>query len=175
MDDQAAVARNEAEAILNKHGVMLRGYLRHLLDSPHDVEDVFQEIWLSALKSPEMLLRGRDPGAYLRGIARHLASRQQRPQRRSTALEAVIETVWSTEEDTPQTDEAERRALRECLRQLSAEQHRILGWRYEDLLNAKEIGERLGRSSPAVRMALGRIRQALGRCMKIRLAGEVDR
>ncbi len=175
MDDKTTVPRSEAEAILNEHGLMLRGYLRHLLSSRHDVEDVYQDIWLSALKSPEMLLRGRDPGAYLRGIARHLASRLQRGQRRSTALEAVTETVWASEENTPQTDETERQALRECLKRISAEQHRILGWRYEELLNASEIGNRLGRSGAAVRMSLGRIRQALSRCMKLKLAGEVDR
>jgi RNA polymerase sigma-70 factor, ECF subfamily len=157
-----------ASELLQHHLTMLRGYLRHLLGSAHDADDVAQDVCLTVLRDPAVLLRGADPGAYLRGIARHLASRHRRRMRRPAMLEEMVEMAW--EEHAEALDaQKERRALAGCLARLTARARQLLAWRYERGLNAGQIAAELSTSSEAVRMALMRARQALARCLSERL------
>jgi RNA polymerase sigma-70 factor, ECF subfamily len=169
MDASEAEGRFQTEALLKEHLTMLRAYLQHLLSSPHDADDVFQDVCVAALKDPQLLLRGADVGAYLRGVARHLASRHQRNCRRAENLENLIETVWAVHEDPKVDSERERRALRECLAELPDKFRVLLTWRYENALDSKAMAARLNQTREAVRMALVRTRQTLGRCMRRRL------
>ena len=168
MANSSNSVRIQAEEILKTHSVMLRGYLRHLLASPHDADDLTQEACLTVLKSPEILLRGSDPGAYLRGIARHLASRHHRLVKRDPVLEAVMDVAW--EQEPPAFSEEVRSALAECLSRQPARARRMLAWRYGEGLTSRSIGERLRISADAARMALARARQALTRCLKGRVS-----
>lgn len=120
------------------------------------------------LASPAILLRGDEPGAYLRGIARHLASRHRRRYQRHRALEELIELSWQAAPPPPD-DGPEQAALTACLGELSERLRGMFDLRYQQGLNAREVGERLGLSSEGVRMALMRGRQALARCLGVRL------
>src|SRR5262245_52750347 len=167
--DRAPVAnlRAEAEALLDRHLLMVRGYLRHLLSSPADAEDVAQEVCVTVLGDPRILLRGADPGAYLRGICRHLASRHHRAARRPAALEDLFDSVWGG----PSDENAERvhQALGSCLERAPERVRQLLDWRYRDGLDSRQIAERATTSREAIRMALMRARQALARCLSERL------
>ena len=154
----------EAEAILEEHQIMLRGYLRHLVGSSHDADDLAQNVSVSVLERPEILMRGDDPAAYLRGIARHFASRHHRRIKRDPVLEAIMEVAW--QEEAPAVSDAERNALSVCLAQLSEKLRRMIALRYEENVSSRRIGEQLRMSADAVRMALARARQALARCLK---------
>lgn len=164
--------RGEAERLLDGQRAMLEGYLRHLVGSPHDADDLLQDVCVAVLEKPDLLLRGSDPGAYLRGIARHLASRHQRRIRRDPVLESVMEAAW---EEPVEPAAWERERLRACLAQLSEKFRRLLAWRYVELSNAAEIAQRLESTPEAVRMALARTRAALGKCLRGRLAAQEAR
>ncbi len=155
-------ADNVINAILERHRTMLRGYLRHLLASFHDVDDVLQEMCVQVLRSPDNLKGSRDAGAYLRGMARHLVSRHCR-RMKSQSLREVAEQAWEMDGRLERDDA--RAALAGCLRRLSARARQTLAWRYEDDLTSVQIGEQLGKSAEAVRMALARTRQFLARCL----------
>jgi RNA polymerase sigma factor (sigma-70 family) len=144
----------------------LRAFLRHLLP-PSDADDVAQDVCLEVLANPAVLLRGDAPGAYLRGIARHLASRQRRRYPRHQAVEELIALAY--EQAEPLEVERERAALKACLAGISVRLQEMLDLRYHDGLNASQIGQRLGLSAEGVRMALMRGRQALARCLAARL------
>jgi len=159
--------RRAAEAILQKHLTMLKAYLRHLVDSPHDADDLAQDICVTLLQDPRILLQGADPGAYLRGIARHFASGHHRRVRRAPALEAVMEAAWN--EEAPHDAEAERRALEDCLNGLPGTGRQLLSWRYGDGLTSRQIAERVQGTADAVRMALMRVRDALTKCLQSKL------
>ena len=58
---------NQVRAALDAELPRLRAFLRHLLP-PADADDVAQDVCLEVLRSPGVLLRGDNPGAYLRGI-----------------------------------------------------------------------------------------------------------
>lgn len=169
MDD----TRRAAETLLTEHSPMLRAWLLHLLASPHDADDVLQEVSLAVLADPGLLLRGSVPGAYLRGIARHLAWRHQRRQRRESPMQDIIEEVWVADDAgqaAPAREEAERAALARCLERLPAHWRRLVDLRYRDGLSAVEIGDRLAKRADGVRAALMRARHALLTCIGRRLA-----
>jgi RNA polymerase sigma-70 factor (ECF subfamily) len=159
-----------AQGLLDRHLPMLRGYARHLMAKAPDADDLVQDICVAVLSDPALLMRGEDPGAYLRGIARHLASRHLRRRHRERMIEHLIDLAWQEPDEPAHQAEDEGRALAACLGQLSARLRDLIAWRYDDGLNASEIAERLRTSSDAVRMMLGRTRQALAKCIGLRLA-----
>lgn len=165
--------RTEARRLLDLHLPMLQGYLRHLLVSAQDADDVAQDVCLEVLATPGILLRGHDPGAYLRGIARHLGRRHRRRYRSHHILDDMVDQAWSEPDEVPDLAR-ERQALMHCLDQLNDRVKQMVQLRYEDGLNAGEIGQHFSLSADAVRMALMRGRQLLGRCLERRLGGKVD-
>jgi RNA polymerase sigma-70 factor (ECF subfamily) len=165
-------SRADAQTVLDRHLPMLRGYARHLAGSAPDADDLFQEVCVTVLADPALLMRGDEPGAYLRGIARHLASRQVRARRRERTVENLIDLAWEEAAEPTVASDDEQRALGACLERLSTQLREMIAWRYQDGLNASEIAARLRTSSDAVRMALSRARQALAKCVDRRMAGE---
>jgi len=161
-DDTAQV-----RAALDAELPRLRAFLRHLLP-PADADDVAQDVCLEVLRSPGVLLRGDNPGAYLRGIARHLASRHRRRYPRHQAVEEYLALTWDQVE--PEDHAQEQAALKVCMDGLGDRLRQMLDLRYQEGLNASEIGERLSLSADGVRMALMRGRNALARCLGGRLA-----
>ena len=76
--------RDEAafEAILQRHGPMVLGVCRRMLDDPHDVADAFQATFLILVKKARSI-RDRDVlGTWLYGVARRVAVRAQVNARR---------------------------------------------------------------------------------------------
>jgi zinc protease len=73
------------EAIVVRHGPMVLGVCRRVLDNPHDVDDAFQATFLILVKRARTI-RDRDVlGAWLYGVARRVAVRakvQARKQNR---------------------------------------------------------------------------------------------
>lgn len=165
--DPAAAAQH----ILDVQLPMLRAYARHLVAATEDADDIAQEVCLEVLSHPGILLRGTDPGAYLRGIARHISCRHHRRFQRHQALEELIDFTWELAGTEPDRTR-EVAALRVCLGGLNERLRALIAARYQDGLQATEIAPRFQLSAEAVRMALMRGRQALARCVAQRL-GEV--
>ncbi len=165
---------SQARALLDEHLPMLRAYARHLVSSPGDADDVAQDVCVEVLANPGILLRGNDAGAYLRGIARHLTHRHTRRFRRHRPLEELIDLTWEESAHEAALDpQNEVEALHACLAELNQRLRGMVALRYQEGLNSSDIGQRLSLSAEAVRMALLRGRQALGRCLEKRLQGSV--
>jgi zinc protease len=84
------------EAILLRHGPMVLGVCRRVLDDPNDVEDAFQATFLILVKKAGSI-RERDVlGTWLYGVARRVAvrakvnARKRRSHERSGAGEATV-------------------------------------------------------------------------------------
>jgi RNA polymerase sigma-70 factor, ECF subfamily len=159
----------DAEKILALQLPMLTAYLRHLVGSIDDAEDLAQEVCLEAIKNPEILIRGADCGAYLRGIARHLSSKHHKRIQRTLAIEELIDLAWETPAE-PVDRQPEQRALKTCMEQLSEKLRGMILWRYNDNLNSTDIAQRLNSTAEAVRMTLARTRQSLSKCIRQRMA-----
>jgi RNA polymerase sigma-70 factor (ECF subfamily) len=152
---------DRARDLLDEHLPMLRVYTRHLVAGATDADDIAQDVCVEVLAQPGILLRGDDPGAYLRGIARHLSSRHRRRFPRHRALEELIELAW----DEVAAEPSDTGTLNRCLEGLTGRMRTLLDLRYRDGLNATEIGTRMTMTADAVRMALLRSRQALAQCL----------
>src|SRR5207248_1080515 len=100
------------------------------------------EVCLAALKNPQILQRGENCGAYLRGIARHLASGHHRRIQREAILEEFIELAWQVSA-APESSEKEERALQECLEKMPEKTRNMILWRYDDGLNSSDIATRM--------------------------------
>ncbi|MGP0067374.1 MAG: RNA polymerase sigma factor [Isosphaeraceae bacterium] len=95
------------EAIVSRHGPMVLGICRRLLDDPHDVEDAFQATFLVLVKKARML-RDRDLlASWLYGVALRVAtrSRRDRTRRRSRERSDIAADV------SMPADDIERREL----------------------------------------------------------------
>ena len=87
------VRKDEAafEAILKRHGPMVLGVCRRVLDDPHDVDDAFQATFLILVKKARSI-RERDVlSTWLYGVARRVAVRAKVNARRRRDCER---TAW---------------------------------------------------------------------------------
>jgi zinc protease len=82
--DQAAF-----EALLGRHGPMVLGVCRQVLDDPNDVDDAFQATFFLLVKKARSIRNRDDLGPWLHGVARRVATRARVVDRRRRAAERV--------------------------------------------------------------------------------------
>jgi zinc protease len=75
------------EAILRRHGPMVLGVCRRILDDPHDVDDAFQATFLVLIKKARSIRDREVLGPWLYGVARRVAVRARVGARRRRARE----------------------------------------------------------------------------------------
>jgi RNA polymerase sigma factor (sigma-70 family) len=104
-------------ALVARHGPMVLGVCRRLLQDPHDAEDAFQATFLILARKAGTLGRGDPVGAWLHGVACRTAAhtradrtRRRAHERRQTAMRAAEPTLAVLWEDLkPVLDEEVRR------------------------------------------------------------------
>ncbi len=77
------------EAIVNRHGRMVLGVCRHVLDDEHDVEDAFQATFLILVKKAKSIRDREVLGSWLHGVARRVAVRARADSRRRRSREHI--------------------------------------------------------------------------------------
>lgn len=152
----------------------LWAFLFSVVADPERARDVLQEtnrvLWERA--------DDYDPGRPFLGWAIGVAKVQamaacQRAQRDRLQLDPdVVEGLAEVAERRSEGTGARQLALAHCLKRLTQEQRRLLEQRYYDRQGLQELGRTLGRSANAVAAALVRVRRALERCIRERVAGE---
>lgn len=159
--------------LLESHRTMLTAYLLHLTHDLHASEDLVQEVYKEVLLNAGLALKGGDLGAYLRGIGRHLASRQFRKARAGPLTSRCLEAAWEAPVDEAASRqsfvEASRAALRICLDSLQATARRLYELRILEGRPYDQIALETGMKSPAVRMTLTRVRRLLADCVRSRV------
>ena len=133
--------------LYERYGRVVHGILLARLP-PHEVDDVVQEVFLTAL---ERLASLRDPGAFgpwLAAIARNRASDQHRRRREHTALS---DEVLGRDSVAP-----EALAVLELLRALPDAYRETLTLRLVEGMTGPEIAARTGLTPASVRVNLHR-------------------
>ena len=111
------------EAILQRHGPMVLGVCRRVLDDPHDVADAFQTTFLILVKKARSI-RDRDVlGTWLYGVARRVAVRAQVNARRRSHPRA--DRDGGTGRGTSERSRADRLEARSCASLIDAELERL--------------------------------------------------
>ena len=136
------------------HEPGVRALARRLLDDLDQSEDVVQETWLAALRNRGPL---KDPGAWLRGVVRHLALRVRRGEGRR----AVREAAAAKREGLPSVAsiverEATRRRVLGAVLELDEPYRSAILLRYFENLPPRDLARRLGVPVETVRTRLKR-------------------
>jgi len=170
------MAKEETVRLFMKHQRMLREFILSLVPDSNDADDILQEVSVVVLAKSDPPQDFQKFPAWCRGVARNVLLHHWRTKRKTlTPSPRFLEAVeMAYQEGDAREDEMNlrRRALEECLKRLPESSRSLLEMRYVRQVPSQEIARTLGRSATGVRMALVRVRQALGSCIQGRLAGE---
>jgi RNA polymerase sigma-70 factor (ECF subfamily) len=154
VDDQfrAALAGTDpaaVEVIWNRYASDLLAFLRAVLCSSHDAEDVLQSVFVRIVRKRHRLAQARRLDAYVYRIARNEASRLLGRRRRDQAFEAVDES-WLTAPESPddKSDLAEK--LQAALERLPRPQREVIVMKIYRQKTFLEIAGLLGLSANTV-------------------------
>jgi RNA polymerase sigma-70 factor, ECF subfamily len=158
---------------LHQKGV--RAFLAVRVETPHDADDLAQEVFLIAHRRIAELDAAQPLGPWLRTVAHYLLLNHRRkkakqPVSATDALREFADETLAVAEAGPD-DEERFVALQQCLEQLDAPARELIQLRYQQGLGLAELAERLRRKHSALTMALHRLRQLLRACIEQRLEG----
>lgn len=169
-DDEAFVQ------LLSRHEPVVRAYLRGLLSTMEEVDELMPEVALVAWRKFAEL---EDRGAFAKWacvIARYEVLRHRRDKARDRLVldeDVIARLAAEAEDETPQT-EAQMRALEACLQKLPEERRKLVLGCYTPGVAMKEIAARTGRSEDGLYQLLRRIRLELQRCVQSVLKMEAN-
>lgn len=147
---------------------MVHNYVLAILRHPQDVDDVVQEVAVTACRDIARFDRSRSFLPWVLSIARFRAIDYQRKRGRDKIV-FNVEVLKAIEEASvaDALHENERSvALRQCLKTLQPKAAKVVKLRYEGDLTVQEISSRLDKTPNAVSIVLHRSRAALLDCIE---------
>jgi RNA polymerase sigma-70 factor (ECF subfamily) len=172
-DDNKSTARQFARLWVKAQPVVA-AYLFAAIQNRTDADDVLQDIVQAALEDFDSFDAGASFIGWVLGIARFRILNYYRSKRRERLVfgdQALLLLAQAHEQLEPGIQQ-HRDALKACLGQLPAKQRNMLNLRYGDDLDNHQIAGQMSMSTNAVAIALHRIRQALSRCIQLRIEKE---
>jgi len=168
MDVIRAGDRRAFQMLIERHQAGVYGYLRSRLLQHADAEDLTQEVFLRSY-----IGRARFDGtikvrAWLLGIARNVLREYVRKAKRRkevawTELCLELDELTACQEEQPYEDALVQ--LPTCVAGLGPTARQALEMHYRGKLRLAQIGEKMNRSTGAVKLLVFRARQALKRCL----------
>lgn len=166
------------EVVLRLHERPLRAWLAAHAPMGVDVDEIAQRSFVAAFSRLEEFEIGTNFGAWLFTIARfQLMSEKTRLRRIADYHARYGPDLLQREldrrcDESPDVLTAKLEHLERCLGSLGEHLRRFVTWRYDDEIPLQEIAVRSGRTVPAVKKQLWKIRGKLQECMDARLATE---
>lgn len=150
------------------HEARLRGFVRSLLPSWTDVDEVMQETGLVAWRKFSGFERGTSFMAWALTIARFEALDHLRRRRRDPLVfsDAVVDLLATESLAEPDALDRERSALDRCLAKLDAASRELLLLSYEPGARFHEIAARAGKSVQGYYKSVQRLRARLLACIE---------
>ena len=182
MDDQSAekrTASNDDERyeafmrLLVEHEPRVRSFLRGLLPTWHDVEEVTQEASLIAWRKFDDFEDGTSFGGWLLTIARFEALKYRRRVARSPLVFA--DDVWDLLAEEASEEEVQpirRRHLEDCLGQLERSKRELLLKVHSPGVVMRQVALQSGKSEQAFYKVIQRLRAVVLACVTKALAAE---
>jgi RNA polymerase sigma-70 factor (ECF subfamily) len=160
--------------LLVRHDRSLLRYIMTFLPRRDDAEEVLQRtamvLWEKFAEydpSREFL-----PWAQRFAYFEVLNFRKQVARDRLVFREEVIAALAETRESQSGRLEAQRRALRVCLEQLSGDDRTLLKRKYSDSESIAQLADERGKTAKALYRRLDRLREMIARCAEQRLLSE---
>lgn len=171
-------ARYEAFITLfARHEPDLRRFIRSLLPTAHDVDDVVQQSAIAIWRKFDQFDLATHFMKWACVIARFeaLAYRRKMARDRLVFSEEIMELMADEGVEELDTRRAEHDALEACLAAMPEKQRRFVTLAYTPGVKTKELAEAAGSTAAAFYMRLKRLRRQLLECVesKVQQAGEI--
>jgi RNA polymerase sigma-70 factor (ECF subfamily) len=150
----------------------IRAYVRRLVPTRADADDVMQEVSVVLWKKFEEFREDGDFRAWAFGVARFaaLAWRRDKARDRLVLDEHVVAKLASeTAEQEPHLLR-QREALEKCMKNVQPEQRELLMRAYQPESRIQDVASRSGRSIPGFYQWLHRVRRMLLDCIRRRIS-----
>ena len=157
-----------------EHEPSLRGFVRSLLPTLEDANDVMQEVAMALWKRFGSLDAPENFRRWAFGVARLEALEFLRKKSRDRHVfgEDFLVQLADDAEDMADQFVEERKALDVCLQKLPSDQRSLVEAAYAPGARMDELAARIGRTAMAVYKSLHRIRMMLTDCTKRELSKE---
>jgi RNA polymerase sigma-70 factor (ECF subfamily) len=168
----------EFEVVMRRYERSLRAWLAAHVPMGIDVDEIAQRSFVAAFSRLDEFKIGTDFGAWLFTIARYQLMTEKTRLRRIADYHARYGPELLQRELDRRCDESsgawttKLEHLERCLESLGDHLRRFVTWRYYEEIPLQEIAVRCGRSVPAVKKQLWKIRGKLQECIDERLAKE---
>lgn len=166
------------ETFIRQHERPILNYLWRMVGDEQAAYDLTQEVFLRAWQRYDTVRHYDQPRSWLFRVATNLAITHIRRRALPVGAAAPLDALLATGHDPASSDPAWRLAesdlVRRTLLQLSPQRRAALVLREVYGLNAAEVGQALGMTEIAVRMALHRGREQF-RAIYLREGGDVGR
>jgi RNA polymerase sigma-70 factor (ECF subfamily) len=154
-----------------QHAMHIRGFVAALLPDLTQVDDVFQETFLTVTAKADSFDASRDFVAWACGIARMKVREAGRKSARNwrPLSDEVLDALAASE---PPRDAGDERLqmLSDCIDRLGTQSRRVVDLRYRQSHKPEEIARRMEWGIESVYVALSRARAALRQCIERKLA-----
>ena len=156
--------------LVGRYQRAVRTCLAVRLASPHDAEDLAQEVFVTAFGQLSQFERGRPFGPWLRGIALNLL-RNHRRKFRPEYVGGHAELGRLLEEHVAMQVHESREsslhdALLDCLERMDELSRALLRRRYADDVSVRALAAELQHGYSAMTMRLHRLRMMLANCVE---------
>lgn len=167
---------NQAEVyvrLLMEHEPRARSFLRGLLPSWNDVDDVIQEASLIAWRKFDQFEEGTAFDGWFLTIARFEAMKHRRRLARSPLV--FNDTVWSLLADEAVDDQSARdlkKHLEQCLATLDPDKRELMLKVHSPGVVIREVAQKSGKTEAAFYKIVQRMRVVLLKCISSSIAAE---
>lgn len=157
-----------------EHEPSLRGFVRSLVPTLEDANDVMQEVAMALWKRFGSLDAPENFRRWAFGVARLEALEFLRKKSRDRHVfgEDLLAQLADDAEEMADQFVEERKALDVCLQKLPSDQRSLVEAAYAPGVRMDELAARIGRTAMAVYKSLHRIRMMLTDCTKRELSKE---
>jgi len=180
MDDkktQFDLSEPDLLALLVKHEPALRAYARSLVPDWDLVDEALQEACVTMWEKRGQLKNWDGFVPWAQVILRFKCLRQVEKLRSRLPLlsDALLETLTDRRENqAANAAVAWGKALHNCLNQFSAEHRELLLAPHCSTYTVVDLAERRNKSVNSLYKMLGRLREQLAECVRLRIAGEAN-
>ncbi|MCA9240551.1 MAG: sigma-70 family RNA polymerase sigma factor [Planctomycetales bacterium] len=153
--------------LLSKHQRHLHSFIRSLVPSDTDADDVMQDTSLALWENRGSYDSTRDYFPWACGVA-HVYVLRHRRKTASDRLwfnDEVLELLASQMLEDSELFELRREALNACLDKLSEEDRRIVRIRYQEGITLGEMTQIVESSARSIQRTMVRVRRVLQRCI----------
>lgn len=159
--------------VVSENQAKVRSYIRTLGVRPDSIDDIAQEVFLTAYQKLDKFDQTREISSWLYGITRNLVNNERRKDARHARILNDNITEFMLDQAPDHSVAADQKdmiqVMNKCMEGLSDSSRDLLKHRYEEDKNSSEIAEVVQQKAATIRQSLRRIRDSLRDCIESKI------